>query len=69
MRVKEVKDDMVTFICPKCGKEIKEKVNNEPKQVLFYCPKRAYDGKRCKEFIVDGLKAGGLYGRNKQRRS
>ncbi len=31
MRVKEVKDDMVTFICPKCGKEIKEKVNNEPK--------------------------------------
>jgi len=31
MLVKEIKDNIVTFICPKCNKEIKQELeNNEP---------------------------------------
>ena len=29
MLVKEIKDNIVTFVCPKCGKEIKEEIEPE----------------------------------------
>lgn len=30
MLVKEMKDNIVTFVCPKCGKEIEEEIEEEP---------------------------------------
>ena len=69
MRLERVEDDVFYFKCKKCGKEITKKTEElEEEQLLLNCPKRAYDNKRCKELIVDGLKTGGLYGRQRVNR-